>query len=98
MGQEEEELSRAGEGKRCREKEAGMRLCILSFTFIPSLPCLPTIWHVIPTSCYISKVFQQPAPLTYEHLGMWLCLFKSSLFVVMGYTLNWGGKNALLPK
>ena len=74
MGQEEEELSRAGEGRRCREKEAEMRLCIIAFTFIPSLPCLPTIWHAIPTSCYISKVFQQLAALTYEHLGMRLCL------------------------
>ena len=33
--------------------DAGMRLCIFTFTIISSLPCLHTFWHGIPVPFYI---------------------------------------------
>ena len=39
------------------ENDAGMRLCKFTFTIIPSLPCLHTFWHAIPTSFYIFNIF-----------------------------------------
>ena len=39
------------------ENDAGMRLCIFTFTIISSLPCLHTFWHAIPTSFNIFNVF-----------------------------------------
>ena len=39
------------------ENNAGMTLCIFTFTIISSLPCLHTFWHAIPTYFYIFNVF-----------------------------------------
>ena len=39
------------------KNNAGMRLCIFTFTIISFLPCLHTFWHAIPTSFYIFNVF-----------------------------------------
>ena len=45
------------------ENDAGMRLCKFTFTIIPSLPCLHTFWHAIPTSFYIFNVFKSCIPM-----------------------------------
>ena len=39
------------------ENDAGMRLCIFTFSIISSLPCFYTFWHAIPTSFYIFNVY-----------------------------------------
>ena len=38
-------------------KDAGMWLCIFTFTSISSLLCLHTFWYTMPTNFYISNAF-----------------------------------------
>ena len=39
------------------ENDIGMRLCKFTLTIIPSLPCLHTFWHAIPTYRFTFLMF-----------------------------------------
>ena len=46
------------------ENDAGMRLCKFTFTIIPSLPCLHTFWHAIPTLFTVLMFFKSCTAIT----------------------------------